>query len=140
MSEKSNLASTVILGLWISICVLAVASALLGIIFYKQKPNIPVVEHPIIVQAKPMFKRGDCFNGLLEKEIWDASFPDGIIERVGKNNYLILYKMQANKRGRDKIGLPMSIATFDQYHIRADCPKTWVNHRSSNESSKRYKR
>ena len=100
----------------------------------KPTPHIPIVEHPIIVQQ--LFQRGDCFDGLWDKEpkeSWElVDSPDGIIERVGHNNYLILFRDQAEKRGGDKIGLSMSIATFDRHHTKVECPTSWRLHTHTN--------
>ena len=100
----------------------------LSIMIYKRiQPVVPVVEHPIIVES--LFKRGDCFDGLWDKESWElVDSPDGIIERVGHTHYLILFRDQAEKRGNTKIGLSMSIATFDKHHTKVDCPTSWIMH------------
>ena len=108
----------------------AVLGMLVVSIHKHAQPEIPIVENPIIVQ--PLFQRGDCFNGTKEKEAWEmVDTPDGIIERVGKQSYLILYRNEAERNiNTTKVGLTMSFATFDQYHVKAVCPETWVKHTS----------
>ena len=77
----------------------------------------------------PLFQRGDCFEGNWEREPWeDLSTPDGIVEMVGKNSYLVLFRTEAEKRGNVKRGLPLPIASFDRNHNKVPCPDTWVRH------------
>jgi len=76
----------------------------------------------------PTFQRGDCFKlSGQEEEVWDT-LPDGIVERVGKHNYLILWKNQAEKRGGTKYGSTIEIKVFDELNSKVVCPPAWRNH------------
>ena len=80
----------------------------------------------LVLALVPTFQRGDCFEGTMEKEVWEKS-PDGIIERVGKASYLIIERHEAERHG-DKYGSSMPIAAFDQLHVKTKCPIEWVQH------------
>jgi hypothetical protein len=73
------------------------------------------------------FHKGDCFKLAGPVEDWQHT-PDGIIERVGKKNYLFLWKDQAEKRGGSKYGATIDIKVFDELHVKVPCPETWVTH------------
>ena len=84
---------------------------------------------PVVEAHTPQFKRGDCFETTMEKESWERlSTPDGIIERVGNKNYLVIEREAAEKRGGDKYASSMPIAAFDQLHVKTECPKEWLTH------------
>lgn len=76
----------------------------------------------------PAFKKSDCFNRVGIKEAWEKG-PDGIIERVGRESYLVLFRDQADLNGGDKVAFTLTIKLFDESHILVSCPKTWVTHR-----------
>lgn len=75
------------------------------------------------------FNRHSCFhrNGIREK--WESNLPDGIIEQVGYQQYLVMFQGEAEKRGGgDKVALPLTIESFDATHHEVACPPTWLNH------------
>jgi len=75
----------------------------------------------------PTFQRGDCFRLFGADEAWQQE-PDGIIERVGKRNYLVIWKAEADKHGGTKLGSTLEIKVFDQLNEKIACPDTWIKH------------
>ena len=88
-------------------------------------PYMPVAT----IQKPAAFHRHSCFhrNGIREK--WESNLPDGIIEQVGYQQYLVMFQGEAEKRGGgDKVALPLTIESFDATHHEVACPPTWLNH------------
>ena len=79
----------------------------------------------------PTFQRGDCFRLVSQDEVWNT-IPDGIVERVGNRNYLIIWKEQADKRGGSKYGSTIEIKVFDELNTKISCPTSWLKHTHKN--------
>lgn len=84
-------------------------------------------ENAIIPVHVPTFQRGDCFRLTGSEEDWQT-LPDGIIERVGKHSYLLLWKEQAEKHG-SKYGATLEIKVFDALNTKVECPEAWITHK-----------
>jgi hypothetical protein len=106
---------------WILITALisSCAGLLVFLLTYRQSEAIQIHE--------PQFKQGACFERNEEKEAWEKG-PDGIIERVGRGKYLVMYKVEAESLRQDKYALSIGIELFDTTHIKVACPETWIKH------------
>ena len=129
-ANKNPIKDKLILSIIIALAMGAIV--LIGIIALNIDNPLTPYQPPAIVVTPvhvPTFQRGDCFDGTWEKEVWESSsIPDGIIERVGKNNYLVIFREAAEKRGGDKYASQLPIASFDRNHVKTVCPLTWRNH------------
>lgn len=106
---------------------LSLVGLTLAIILLYQFYTLPE-SHDTTVSS-PAFQRGECFNATTDREVWEVyTTPDGIIEKVGKKSYLVLFRAEAERRGRDKIAFTVSIPTFDSTHVKTVCPETWSKH------------
>ena len=118
---RYDMTASVFLGCILTVTVVGLAA--LGYIVYDdyQRTHVTASSHV------PTFHRGDCFEVFGEREIWENS-PDGIVERVGKNSYLVLFREAAESRRIDKYASSVPIATFDNSYHKIPCPETWVHH------------
>jgi len=111
-----------------------IATVLAGILWCGSIASLAIYittkSNKIETQANvPTFQRGDCFRLVSQDEVWNT-IPDGIVERVGKRNYLVLWKEQAEKRGGTKSGATLEIKVFDELNTKIECPKSWIKHTS----------
>lgn len=122
----NDIVTTVVMaGLLVLMAVALFSLGAIGHAVYEQRR----IKHapPVYV---PVFQRGDCFNGNVEREVWETfETPDGIIERVGNQKYLVLLREEADLRRPAKYASSHPIVAFDSLHTKVGCPQAWVTHR-----------
>lgn len=75
----------------------------------------------------PRFQSKTCFNLNGIREPWQSNGPDGIVVMRGYENYLVLYREEADRRyAGPKSGVSVPITEFDVTHYEVECPASWL--------------
>lgn len=76
----------------------------------------------------PKFKHNDCFTRNIgpHSEAWET-LPDGIVVLQGDTQYVVMYRLEAERHALTKVGFPVEMAGFDATHNLVECPKGWIH-------------
>lgn len=108
---------------------LAFLTFLVGVAMGAWSMTTPTVMDTPAIPRPAQFQVHKCFHRDGKREPWETSLPDGIIEQVGYEHYLVMFQSEAEKRGGgDKVSLPLTIESFDATHHEVACPPAWLNH------------
>lgn len=79
--------------------------------------------------SPPKFIASQCFNLNGIREPWQDNGPDGIVVLRGYNQYLVMFREEAERTGGGtKKGSGVEIEWFDDNHYEVQCPKSWREH------------